>query len=127
MNLKQNILIFSVYQSDKELSVNLAAHNNLMDYLKRNSYPVSEVQGSYKGIPEKSILVVDFEHRSIVEDFVKAYNQESYLESHNDRSSNLIFSDGTKQAIGKLVSVPRDEALQNDSYSYNDQGYFLCK
>lgn len=119
MNLKSNILIFSVFQKGKSLTANEYAHKGVLAVLKYDGIPFLELQGKYDGAEELSILVDGFEHRSTVERIAKTFNQECYLESHNDRATFLVYQDGTTKSIGTLIPVSKQEAEAVGSYSYN--------
>jgi len=127
--IQPEIMIFSVFQSSRPITSNIVEHNATIMQLKGLKIPYLELEGYYKGIGKKSILVQGFEHRQIVEDFVKVHNQEYYLESHNDRISYLVCPDGTKTLMGKLVNVSKIEALKEDNYSYNPvtNEYFITR
>ena len=126
MNIKSNILIVSAFHKDLPYEVNRANHVKAVRYLKDVGAPHVVLTGKYEGIEEPSILVEGFENRVCVEEIAKAFNQECYLESHNDRATFLVFPNGSKQAIGTLVPVSKEEAEKADGYSYNpvvDQYY----
>lgn len=119
MNIKSNILIFSVFQAKHSKALNVDTHAQVLATLKQAGLPVLELQGKYKGNEELSILVDGFEHRATVERLCKTFNQECYLESHNDRATSLVYPDGTRQDVGTLVPVSKQEAEAVGSYSYN--------
>jgi hypothetical protein len=119
MNLKSNVLIFSVFQAGLPELVNQMAHNQLFGILERQGLPVLALSGRYNGVNELSILVEGFEHRETVERLCKEFNQECYLESHNDRATFLVFPNGDKQDIGILVPVSKSEAESVGNFSYN--------
>jgi hypothetical protein len=129
MNIKSNVLIFSVFQKGLPELVNKMAHTQILSILKRQGFPVLELQGRYNGAEELSILVDGFEHRDTVARLCSEFNQECYLESHNDRATFLVFPNGDTQSIGTLTGVSKQEAEAVGSYSYNpiiDQ-YFVTK
>jgi hypothetical protein len=119
MNLKSNVLIFSVFQKSVPAPLNEMAHRKVLSALKSEGLPVLELQGRYNGVDEMSILVDGFEHRRMVERLCQEFGQECYLESHNDRATNLVFPDGSTQSIGTLVPVSKEEALAVGNFSYN--------
>lgn len=119
MNILPNILIVSVFQRGVNRNQNVDTHIAVMQTLKDTGIPHVELQGKYNGIEELSILIPGFEHRPVVEKLVKTFNQDSYLESHNDRETFLIFANGDTEYIGKLVSVSKEEAERAGAYSYN--------
>lgn len=119
MNIKPNVLIFSVFQAGLPELVNRMAHTQILSLLKRQGYPVLELQGRYNGADELSILVDGFQHRDLVERMCLEFKQECYLESHNDRATFLVFPNGDKQAIGTLTPVSKQEAEAVGSFSYN--------
>lgn len=129
MNLKPNILIFSVFQNSVSKKQNEINHNEVLKAIQDKGISAMELQGRYNGSNELSILVSGFEHRALVEHTCKAFNQESYLESHNDRATFLIYKDGRRESIGTLTPVSKEEAESSIGYSYNplvDQ-YFIAK
>lgn len=119
MNIKSNILIVSVFQSKLSQALNHDTHREVLKALKDSGVPVLELQGRYNGVNELSILVDGFEHRSTVERIAKTFNQECYLESHNDRATFLVYPDGRRESIGTLTPVSKQEAEQVGSFSYN--------
>lgn len=129
MNLKQNILIFSVFKANQTWEQNRNAHVQAMAELKSNLIPCGELVGRYNGASELSIMVIGFQHRDTVKAFCEKFNQESYLESHNDRFTNLVYSSGAIEPIGILTAVSKAEAEKMGSYSYSaplDQ-FFVTK
>ncbi len=128
MNTKPNILIFSVFQSKLSYDQNMMNHNGVTDYLTKKEIYFKILTGVYENNSEMSILV-DFNQRSLVEELVKTFNQECYLESHNDRASFLIFNDKDKRFIGTLTNVSQSEAIASNNYSYDFENnqYFITK
>jgi hypothetical protein len=128
MNIKTNILIFSVFQTNTSRELNESRHRDVLARLQRSGVPAIELQGKYNGNEELSILVDGFNHRADVEYFCREFNQECYLESHNDRATSLVFPDGTRQKLGTLVAASKDEAEASGSYPYNpNSGYFIVR
>lgn len=129
MNLKPNVLIFSVFQKGTVWSVNRDRHAKVMQDLETQGVPCIELTGKYNNELELSILVQGFEFRPLVEALAKKYSQECYLESYSDRSSALVYPDGRREMIGTLTPVSKLEADAVGSWSYNkiaDQ-YFITK
>lgn len=129
MNLKPNILIFSVFQNSVSKKQNEINHNEVLKAVQDKGLTAMELQGRYNGSNELSILVSGFEHRALVEHTCKAFNQESYLESHNDRATFLIYKDGRRESIGTLTNVSQSEEEASNAFSYNPISgqYFICK
>lgn len=116
MNLQPNIMVFSVYQ--KDALYNDIEHNLVIERLAVAKVPYKVLLGLYKGVTEQSILVQGFEHRGTVEALCAEYNQQCYLESHNDRMSFLVFPNGTKQKVGILKTLSASDALKQECYSF---------
>lgn len=133
MNSQRPFLIFSVYLSSKDDKINIYNHEAVMKMLKKRQIPYVELYGRYMWEQEESILVDGFEHRELVEDIVKAFGQESYLESHGDGSTFLIFTDdvfkGCRKYIGQFIAVSEEQAKASRSYSYNPNigQYFITQ
>lgn len=110
-----HIVIVSVYQQTKD---DLDNHKNTIAQLELMQVPHLELEGSYKGVKEKSILL-PVKFKRIAEMLARDYNQETYLESHNDRMTELVYSGGHSIRIGTLAEVTESEALESGNYSYN--------
>ena len=119
MNVKSNVLIFSVFQKSSSLVSNATSHARVVKGLQAQNIPFVELRGKYEGVEELSILVEGFSHRPLVESLCKEFKQECYLESHNDRASFLVFPNGDKTAVGTLQGVTKEVAEAHGSYSYN--------
>ena len=129
MNSQRPFLIVSVYLSSENEETNAHNHEAVMQRVKQMQIPHIELYGRYNGAQEASILVDGFQHRSLVEALVLKFSQESYLESHSDGSTFLIFADGGRQYIGQFIAVSEEQAKASGSYSYNpDIGqYFVTQ
>lgn len=129
MNIRPNILIVSVFQKAVSAAKNIANHKEVLQALKDSGLSVLELQGKYDDTYELSILIEGFQYRQVVEKIAKSFNQECYLESHNDRATFLVFPDGSTKSIGTLTPVSKQEAEAVGSYSYSpvvDQ-YFVTR
>lgn len=127
--LNPNVLIFSVFQKSVSAAKNEHAHAEMLSILQGAKLPVIELQGRYAGQDEKSILIQGFEHRATVERICQSFNQECYLESHNDRATFLVYPNGESTHIGTMKAVSQDEAEQYGAFSYNPiaRQHFICK
>jgi hypothetical protein len=126
MKIKPTIYIVSVFKSNQCDLVNNRKHQQTIEALKLAGTPVSELQGQYKGQPEKSILIVGLEFQPTVEKLARLFDQECYLVSHSDRSTDLVYQDGTQIAIGQLRPVDGTNIAGLDSWTYSpilDQYY----
>lgn len=115
MRTYDHIVIVSVYKQTKD---DLDNHKNTIAQLELMQVPHLELNGSYKGIKENSILL-PAKYTRIAEMLARDYNQETYLESHNDRTTELVYANGDRVKLGILVEVTEAEALQTGNYSYN--------
>lgn len=127
MNSQRPFLIVSIYLSSENDETSAHNHEVVMQRVKQMQIPHIELYGRYQGAPEASILVDGFEQRRLVEALALEFSQESYIESHSDGSSFLIFADGGRQYIGQFTAVSKEEAKASGSYYYNpDIGqYFI--
>lgn len=111
------IIIFSVFQHDKDSFDNLDAHNKLKDKLKAKHIKFVETMGQYKGTKELS-LVLDASYIDKIKFVLAFYNQESYLYLDQDRNATLVYNDKI-ESIGVFREVP--EAYDGD-YTQNVNG-----
>lgn len=76
--------------------------------------------GSYKGEIEPSFLMRfdDFQEHVIGRGFVE--NQESILRVSecNKQYAELVYADQSRESIGSLKSVSKDEAMKHDAWTY---------
>lgn len=124
LDLQQTtILIFSVCKNspNDELITN-EARQELMD----KSIDFIPLISSYNGVKEKSFLVTR-QHRDIVVDLCKKYEQECYLESGPDRLTKLIYPDGNIKTVGYLVPAFKSEIGLNWSYRPDIDQYYITK
>lgn len=127
--MKQTILIFSVYQTIKSQDENQASHIKTLETLRASGVPCIEIKGRYNGTDETSILVNGLEYSFLVKYLCRQFKQECYLESNESRYTSLVFPDGTKQAIGQLVPVSKEDAEKLGNWSYNEtvNQYYITK
>ena len=122
-----HLLIFSVFQSNMPADQNYKAHLSTQETLKLSGIPYIPVQGAYKGVKELG-FIVSADQRKVVDDICKQYNQESYLEHHNDRYCELICADGTSKPLGTMVETTKDKAEKSDAYTLTPDGrYFVVE
>jgi hypothetical protein len=127
MNINERILIVSAFQSSVPHAENIANHEELKANLTLMGVGFIELDGAYKGVPEKSLLFTE-SNRRVVEMIARDYKQECFLESDNDRYSSLVYADGRRVGLGYLKPVSKSEALALDGYSYRpdlDQYYAI--
>ena len=88
--------------------------------------------GSYKGVQERSYLVLthtDEAYRAAL-NLAKECNQESVLLLDEDRNAKLMYLDDMHQIeIGVLTPVSKDEALKQDAWTYAHDlnQFYICK
>lgn len=130
MNLKLNILIFSVFHSKYSEKLNTDIHDKTILKLYQLNIPHKIVEGYYKGTKELSILV-PIEYRHIVISNCWANDQECYLESTSDRSTYLHYDHINpamkSEFIGYLTAVPQEQALAQSNYTFDPETnqYFI--
>jgi len=123
-SLKQPIVIFSVFQKGLSHSTNNANHEKALDFLTEYNVIFKDMSGSYKGIPEKSIMLfADDEY--VAFSLTAQYNQDTYLFSDADRSTFLkSYPKEHGEYIGTLRPSTKAAALKLDSWSLIDGRYF---
>lgn len=122
-------VVFSVFQGHR---VDWASHKVITDLLEFKNISFKELDGCYKGIKEKSIIM-SLEHYPIIKDMLKeVYNQESVLilETHKHglyKASVEYLADNMVVSIGFLRSAPEHVALLQDAWSYDatQDKYFI--
>jgi hypothetical protein len=119
MNTKPNILIFSMYKTNESVDTNINRHKYAIKVLLRYKVSFSEVIGYYNNKSEQSIIVHGFEHRELIEMLCDYSNQDCYLESHNDRSTFLVYPDERREYIGVLKPVSQRDAEKSGNYTYH--------
>ena len=115
MNIKDNILIFSVYNPGQSEKANKLIHEGTLKDLKaRGISPMGLQERDNRSSWEyESILVKGFENENLVKGLVETNSSmDCYLKSHNDRATELVWLDGTsEERSGYLVPIyTKDEA-----------------
>jgi len=103
-HLYENILIFS---GEERL---------IREVLNQKDISYQSCVGSYKGKTEPS-FIVNAKYRRVVEALCYVNNEECYMESHNDRYCDLVYRDGRRESIGKLVQVDNPDNI--DSWTHD--------
>ncbi len=127
--MKQTILIFSVYQTNKSQDENHASHIKTLESLKSSGVPCLELLGRYNEVNETSILIEGLEYSFLVKHLCKQFNQECYLESNESRHTSLVYPNNTRLDIGRLIPVSKVEAETLGNWSYNEtvNQYYITK
>lgn len=95
-------------------------HNALLDL----NEDFQAVVGSYKGQKEVSFLIVkkDENTESNVKQFLKLYDQETYLFNRKDREGFLVDKNGNFEPVGTFLELRQDELSNYDNYTSKGSG-----
>ncbi len=100
--------------------------------LRRQGFATAVCEGAYKGVKERSILVID-ERPSTDECYdavirlANLYNQESVLAVDSNRNAHLVFCDGRPPVqLGQFMCVSEEEAKSQDAYTSRGGRYYVC-
>lgn len=123
-----HLVIVSCYQTDLPEVGNARNHYDLAEKLKLLSVPFTEVIGCYKGKIENSFMIPAVYER-VARMIMNEYNQECYLEHHNDRSCELVYPNGARTKIGIMTEVPKEEAEKSIAWTLVPETgrYFIVK
>lgn len=131
LNETPKVIIFSVYQSGLSETDNLSNHFNTLMMLESEGIEYKTMQGVYKGVSERSILVLNTQDNfDVVLKLTSFHNQESILISDENRDTQLLFlKTGQVESIGKLTEVSESEAKRHDAYTYDPimEMYWIAK
>ena len=126
-HISKHLLIVSTSLSNLPESENKARHEELTRYLNLMSIDYDELTGRFGGTDEWCV-VLDGEQVRVAEMILREYEQESYLEHHNDRTCELVFSNGIKTKIGVMREVTEAEALKKPAWTKTkDNRYFVAE
>lgn len=120
--IKTNKVIFSVYQNDVNPMLNQLAHATTLKTLDLLNIEYMEVDGVYKGVAEKSILLQSHDYERNFKNIEKAktiasdFNQESILAIENDDTAQLYYlAEDRIETVGKWVEVDTVDNLDGFS------------
>lgn len=111
-----HLIFVSCFQSDLPEISNTRNYWDLLDKLKLLNVPYMEATGCYKGKQELSIIL-EGHYARVADMIVREYNQESYLEHHNDRLCDIVYSNGAKDRIGKMEEITEEETLNIEAWT----------
>jgi len=127
-NVTERVYIFSVFNSQRSASANLAAHKETIESLKAKHYSPSEVTGRYNGLDEKSIMLYGTNlTEPMIEELAKKNFQESYLVVYHDGVAELVYSSGNRKTMGSFIPASETEAKSKDAYSKIGSQYFVIE
>jgi len=124
-------IIFSVYQSDCDISTNCINTHDIAGKLAQLHIPFKIVRGQYKQREEDSFYC-QFRNDSDKADILsiaKKFNQESILFVDERRRATLYYlKNSNKLGLGTFKQVSKFEAIQHDAYTYDiiNNGYYIC-
>ena len=97
--------------------------------IARLGLPYKVLTGSYKGVKERSYLVlvssdensfaVDMDKISRIKDLAWEYNQECVLFVDAQRLATVIYPNGKTVEVGKYVREDKAKALLQDAWTYD--------
>lgn len=112
---------FIISGETKETDRTNELHKDLQEYGER----FTEIQGVYKGTPEKAFIVFTSDTKKPLE-LREKYNQESVLVRSCFNDVSLVYADHSEH-IGSFKEVPKNIALSKDSYSIIDGNYYITE
>jgi hypothetical protein len=124
-SLSQNLIIVSTSLNTLTDNENTERHRELTLYLNLMNIPHEELTGQFGGINEYCVMF-DAQYSRVAEIVLKDYDQESYLEHHNDQTCELVFSNGHRKKIGVMREVSEEEALKRNAWTKNKGKYYVA-
>jgi hypothetical protein len=112
-------LIFSVYKNNELPNVNESRHHTVKEILKDRNIPYVDCIGSYKGVEEKSFLVVSKDLdllNELVQLALHEYAQETVLLVEGQGEARLWDGDSSVR-LGQMREVSLDEARNFEAYT----------
>lgn len=119
----REVIILSAELSINDRTTNGFNTHKLINKLRAFMITSNEATGVYKGVSETSLVTLPKNDREI--EYIKSvafsdFNQESILYQDKSGDAYLIFSDGTKESIGKLRKVNSSLGLENYTVMNNE-------
>jgi hypothetical protein len=106
---------------------------DLYGLLDRIGFNPNRVTGAYKGISEQKYLVyvpalhIDRHLKELIR-IGQEFNQEALLFVDNERSAELIFTDGgAPYKLGHWKEIGADIPIEQDSYTEYNGKYYICE
>jgi len=124
MNNKPRIVFFSIQTPTTNNSDYIGYVESII-----SKYGFKEVLGSYKGVLEKSYMVIAKEDKALeqVMGLAEQFNQESVLIVDENRKATLKFVDGgelDKTELGNFVSISALEAQNLENWTLAGTNYY---
>jgi hypothetical protein len=124
-SLSQNLIIVSSSIQNVTAEENRQRHVELTNQLNLLTVPFESLTGRYGGLDEHCVMI-DGSHTQVAEMIMREYDQESYLVHHNDRTCELVFSNGHRKKIGVMREVSEEEALKRNAWTKNKGKYYVA-
>lgn len=126
-HLSQHLIIVSSSLSSLSDDQNKDRHEELKKYLNLLGVSHDELTGRFGGTNEWCV-VINGSQPQVASMILREYDQESYLEHHNDRTCELVFSNGLRKKIGVMREVTEIEALKKSAWTKTKENrYFVAE
>lgn len=125
------IVIMSAEIASNSAELNKILSDDLEKSLSNSNEAYKAVQGCYKGVKEKSYVVVPKNEERALEDLInlsETYGQECIL--YRDSTGRAwLCGKGGRDLIGMFSQVPRSVAIGSDNYTYDieNNGYYIVE
>jgi len=115
MRIVNQALIISSTDQNATFESQRQAAITLNGVLSDLGLPFKKAKGVYKGLEEDAFVVVvknQEEIDSLTAIAFNSFNQESVLHQDANQQATLLFSNGTRKPLGKLVQVQSTDGLE---------------
>lgn len=128
MNIADQVIIISAERSDCGAVENDQRTRILKGCVTDINLPFSEALGVYKGKEEISLVVLVKNQHDIdaLKGFAfKNFDQESILYTDANSEAYLFFNDGKTEQLGRLLQVPKEQAIKQDNFTILNDEYYI--
>ena len=119
MNYKTPYSILSAESHKRPIHLNEISTDNLRRNLDFFGLAYKEVEGHFNGYKEVSFIITGTNGIEFARQAMKVYGQLCILISDCTGRCELEFRDGTFQALGRMIEITKEEALNKQNYTYD--------
>ena len=133
MNTEIPFFILSAETDIHSTNENAYRTGMLNRQVRKLGLATAKCRGVYKGRAEASILVIDETPHNddcfnAVLRLARTYAQKSILAVDANRNANLVYTDERRgsESLGRFISVPKEVAKAQESYTERAGRYYVC-
>lgn len=123
----ETLMVYSTFRDDRTTEQNIKQHSIELKMLKLGGHKFKVVDGVYRGSTEYSIVKeYSLADELYALDFLEQYSVLVLTPHTKGLYKAVLHFAAKKEDLGFFRQVPKEIALQHDSYTMDGDNYYVC-